>query len=351
MKTTTSLLSLLALVAMLAFSCTKTTEPTGAQDGNEEQISLEKEFGGYETNDESVAFGDTELLEDTIEDQDVADNFATDAAVARALSYNGARPDAAKAYFLRITYGLLEYDSSATDIVNWSGSAEVNKGTLVVLKTIRFEGNDAIDLPRDNRKVISFTSQTKTHFDGLLLAVIDNDTTDVAGTFTFTAGDYSKTLDFSELDSLELLEPVGSSGHQVSIISRVKEYVPFAGGFITGRWIRTSLNGGSFMGRWINSIGTNAGHLRGIWGINRAGNGVFKGKYINYNGQFQGLIAGEWGYERGRDGGFLRGRWVNANRETVGIIRGKFRAGRLGSRGGFFHARYHVVDGDESTVD
>lgn len=355
MKKMFSLASVAALSTLLVLSaCTSNDSLTDAGNvaGGEEKLSLEKEFGGFETNDESVAFGEADMLDDFPEDQEVTDAFAADAAVVDALSYSTDARDSSdapiRAYFLRIKYGLLEGDSTATEIIDWSGSAEVNKGTLVVLRTIRFEANDFIHLPRESRLKVDFTSFTKPHFDGMVLAIIDNDTTDQDGLFTFTAGSYTKTLSFSELDSLELLESVGDLGHEVSLVARSKEYVPFAGGFASGHWVKTERNGGKFRGRWINSLGTNAGHLKGIWGINRFGNKVFKGKYISLNGEFRGLIAGQWNYERGENGGFFQGRWVNRNHDTVGIIRGKFKTGRAGDRRGFFHARYRVTHRNNS---
>lgn len=342
------LLSLAALVLLTACGKNQLTSPV-EESGEEQPLSLDKEFGGFETNDEAVAFGDAEMLSDFPEDVQVADAFSQDAVTMDALTSD---PETVKAYFLRITFGLLEGDATAGEEVDFSGSAQVSKGTLVLLRTIRFERNDAIILPRENRQTLEFTSTVTTHFDGLALAIIDNETTDSDdGTFTFKAGGYSKTLNFSELESLELLEEVGEGPHAVSIISRSKDVTPFDGGFVAGRWVKTRPHGGEFRGRWINSLGTNAGHLKGIWGIDRLGNKVFKGKYISLNGEFRGLMKGHWEYERGQQTGFFRGRWVNREHKTVGIIRGKFRTGRENSRRGFFHGRYHVTNSKDAEGD
>ncbi len=346
MKKMLSLISLCALALSLGLmSCSSNDQLASAGDepAGEEKLNLEEEFGGYDSSDESAGFGDASMLDEFPEDADANDSFADDPAVQDALTSQLTADSTIKTYFVRITYGLLEGDSAATEVVDWSGAAEVSKGTLVVLKKIRFEGNDALVRPRESRQKVEFISQTKPHLDGLLLAIIDNDTTGTEGTFTFNAGDYTKTLSFTELDSLELLESVGANGHEVSITARSKEVTPFAGGFLSGRWIKTERNGGHFRGRWINSMGTNAGHLRGIWGINRTGNKVFKGKYIGLNGTFGGLLAGEWSYEQGENGGFFRGRWVNRNRDTVGKVHGKFKVGQAGDGRGFFHGRYRAA--------
>ncbi|MCH7755711.1 hypothetical protein IH970_11395, partial [candidate division KSB1 bacterium] len=291
MKKYFSLLWFSVLLAMLAFSaCSNNGQLTSpGEELGEEAFSLEKEFGGYESNDETTAFGDGEMADEFGEDESVADTYATDAGMTDVLNPGTAAVDGVKACFVRITWGLLEGDSTATDAIDWNGSAQVSKGTLVVLRKIRFEGNDAIVLPRTDRRLVEFNSHTLGHLDGLLLAIIDNDSTDEEGIFTFTAGDYSKTFTFGELDSLELIEPVGALGYEVSIISRCKEVVPFGGGFMAGRWVKTREHGGIFKGRWISGNGAHAGHLKGIWGIADNGEKVFKGKIIDMNGNFRAL--------------------------------------------------------------
>jgi len=329
-------LSALSLAGLTA--CSK-NDPLGEnQNEGEETLDLNLTNGGFDTSNEPVAFGDAGIAAESIEDVDVVDDLSNDPATRSAIESGNV-----KLYELRIIFGLLQGDSSATEVVDWSGSAEINKGTLVVLKTIRFENGDYIHLPRDNRRRIEFTSTTRPHFDGLLLAIIDNDTSDATleGSFTFNAGAYSRTLTFSELDSLDLLEPVGANGHEVSIISRSKEATPFAGGFLAGRWIKKTMNDGTFHGRWINSMGTNTGHLRGIWGVNRNGEKVFFGKYISMSGEFRGLLRGAWSFERGTDGGLFRGNWIDRNNQTVGTLHGHWKSGRPGDGRGYFHGRYH----------
>lgn len=354
------LTSTLAISLLLA-ACSSNdqiTDPISSGDNGETTLSLEEDFGGFEATNESVAFGESSMLDEFVEDQVVADPIADEPAISDALtSFSSDTPGDAgsdvsplKVRFVRITYGLLEGDSTATEVIDWSGSAEVSKGTLVVVKTIRFEANDFIHFPRESRQRVDFTSFTKPHFDGMLLAVIDNDTTDQEGTFTLNAGSYSTTLTFTELDSIELLEPVGDLGHEISLIARSKEVRAFAGGFVSGRWFKNRENGGEFRGRWINALGTNAGHVKGIWGINRNGRRVFKGKYISRNGDFRGLIAGEWAPDRD-NGGSFRGRWVNRAHDTVGVLAGKYRTSRASDRRGFFHARYRVTHRQNAEAD
>jgi hypothetical protein len=331
-----SLAMSMALSAFLLTACSK-DQPTGPDQNRDsvDELSLDAEFGGYTTGDELPGFGDPNFLSEFGEDADVNDPMS---------SLSKTASSSVKSYLVRVTWGKLEGDSTATEVVDWSGYAEVNKGTLAALKTIRFENTDYIHLPRENRQKLAFTSLTQKHFDGILIAVIDNDSTlsNVEGTLTLMAGNYSRVFSFSELDSMTIVEPVGANGDEVSIISRAQEVTPFAGGFLAGHWIKENPHGGIFRGRWINSLGTNAGHLRGIWGVNRASEKVFFGKYISLNGEFRGLLAGHWEYDRNEDHGGFRGQWFDRNHQETGTLHGHFKAGRPGDRRGYFHGRWHA---------
>jgi hypothetical protein len=325
-----SLLLGMALMAFLLTACSK-DQPTGPA-LDTEPSSLDQAYGGFTTSDELPGFGDADLIDAANEDVDVEDSFNS---LGKSAEVNGV-----KTYVVRLAWGKLEGDSTATEVVDWSGYAEVNKGTLAVLKTIRFENNDRIQLPRASRQRVEFTSHTQTSHDGILIAIIDNDSSSAAGTLTLVAGGYSRTLNFSELDSLDLVEPV-SNGNEVSVISRAKEALPFDGGFLAGRWIKDNQHGGIFKGRWINSLGTHAGFLRGIWGVNRNGEKVFFGKYISVNGEFRGLLGGHWAYDRNEEHGVFRGHWVNRTLQEEGTLKGHFKTGRPGSGRGYFQGRWH----------
>lgn len=327
-----------ALSALVLTACSKNPPSSADQVNGEDQLNINAANGGFTATDEPVAFGDADLANESEEDEAVVDPLSADAATEAALDSG-----AIKCYILRITFGLLEGDSSATQVVDWGGYAEINKGTLALLKTIRFENNDYIHLPRQSRLRLEFTAQTRPHLDGLLLAIIDNDTSQsaVEGGFTFIAGSYAHTFAFSELDSLDLIESVGANGHEVSIISRAKEIRPFNGGFLAGRWRKETVDGGVFFGRWISSLGNNAGHLRGIWGVNLFGERVFYGKYISLNGQFRGLMRGSWDFSPGEKGGRFQGQWIDANGNAKGTLKGHWKSGRPRDGKGYFHGRYH----------
>jgi hypothetical protein len=317
-------------LAFLLTACSK-DQPTGLNSAVEPS-DLDLAFGGFTTSDELPGFGDASLVNEANEDVEVADSFG-------ALD-KSAEAAGIKTYVVRLTWGKLEGDSTATTVKDWSGFIEVNKGTVAVLKTIRFENGDHINLPRTNRKRVEFASSTQTSYDGVVIAMIDNDSTNSSGTLALTLGDFSRTLSFNDLDSLSLVEPAGD-GYEVSIISRAQEVTPFAGGFLAGHWVKENRHGGIFKGRWINSLGTHAGFLKGLWGVNRTNEKVFFGKYVSVNGEFRGLLRGRWEYDRNEDHGNFRGEWVNREHQVRGTLAGHFRTGQVGDRKGYFHGRWH----------
>lgn len=327
----------LVLSGFMLTACNK-ENPMGTEITPDDQsaISLEKEFGGYSTTDEDPMFNDDNVIAASLEDEN-----ANDLMSAGDLQFLNAA-NGPKAYAVRVTWGLLQGDSTATEVVDWSGSAVVNKGVLTVLRTINFERNqgDRLTLPRTSRKEVSFTSQTRPYVDGLLLIIIDKDTSNTAGTLTLTLGSYTRTLNFSELDSAEIVEPVGANGHAVSIISHSKEVREFNGGFLAGRWVRKNEKGGEFYGKWISSEGTNAGSVKGIWGARNNGENVFFGKYISGNGQFSGLLRGTYQFNNAGNGGTFEGKWFNRQRQEAGTLQGHFRLGRPNDGKGFFHGRW-----------
>ncbi len=327
--------ALLIVTSMLLTACSQEQPVEPGIDPNATgELSLEKDFGGFTTSDEAPMFNDEEVMAEAVEDAEAGDPLAAESLLM------ADSQSAAKAYFLRLKWGLLEFDSTATASVNWSGSIVITRGTLAALKKIAFERGDYIERPRNNRKEIAFSSVTKQHYDGLLLMIVDKDTVASAGTLTITLGSYSRTLAYTELDSLDLIETLDAAGHQVSIVSRSREARPFAGGFLEGRWVRTNRLGGEFHGRWISGEGGNAGTLHGIWGERRNGERVFFGKYIGNSGEFGGLLAGHWDYARGNQAGWFEGSWFDRNREATGHLKGHFLIGNGQGQRGFFAGRW-----------
>ncbi len=328
----------MVLSGLVLTACNK-ENPVGTEVTPDDQsaLSLEKEFGGYTTSDEAPMFNDEEVIAESIEDVS-----ANDAMSAQDLPLLNAAAGV-KAYAVRVTWGLLQGDSTATEVLDWSGTAAVDKGVLTVLRTINFESRqgDRLVLPRPSRRELGFNSHTQKYLDGLVLIIIDKDTSNTEGSLTLTLGNnYTRTLRFSELDSAELVESVGANGHAVSIISHSKEVREFDGGFLAGRWVRKNEQGGEFFGKWINSEGTNAGSVKGVWGARRNGEHVFFGKYISGNGQFSGLLRGTWEFNGAGNGGTFEGRWFDRQLQEAGTLQGHFRLGRPNDGKGFFHGRW-----------
>lgn len=328
----------MAVSGLMLTACNK-ENPTGTDTTLDDQtaISLEKEFGGYTTSDEAPMFNDQNVVAESLEDES-----ANDVMSATELSAFNAGAGL-KGYVVRVKWGLLQGDSTATEVVDWSGAASVDRGVLTVLRTINFERaqGDGLVLPRTSRKEIGFTSQTRPFVDGLLLMIIDKDTSNAPGQFTLTLGaNYTRTLSFSELDSADIVESVGANGHAVSIVSHSRQAREFNGGFLAGRWVKKNERGGEFFGKWINSEGTNHGSVKGVWGVRQNGAQVFFGKYIGNNGQFGGLLRGEWGFENDRNLGWFEGKWFDRNLQATGPVKGHLRFGRANDGKGYFHGRW-----------
>jgi hypothetical protein len=282
--------------------------------------SIDQEDGGFTTSQEPV---DDYLVADFGADEDAeAGDLSKDPSIASLLDSTGL-----KVYYLRLTWGMLEWDSTATTITDWSGAATITRGKLVLLRTIRFEsGEDWIVRPRTSQQELAWVSKTLYHFDGVRIAIIDKDTTDTPGTLTINMGPYSNTFTFAELDSMNAVVDVDAAGNQFSIVSRGREIVALAGGFLEGRWVKEeNRDGGRFWGKWVQSNGDHAGYVKGIWGVNRQGNQVIFGKYFSKTGAFKGLLRGEWGYDNVTLGkGWFKGVWLNERRANIGTLIGTF---------------------------
>jgi hypothetical protein len=326
-------LMVIALLIIVVGGCSKES-PTSINEGLE---LIDQEFGGYTIADETP---DNDLVADfAVNDESSVDGISENSQL------NGLNDSSVVNYYhVRIIWGKLNHDSTATQVINWNGSASVNKGTLTIMRKIRFENlTDYIVHPRTDKKSVQWVSQTITDFDGIHFVIIDNDTANssLPGEFTITVGAYTNTFSFAELDSMELVADVDNLGNQVAIVAFKKQVVPFAGGFLEGRWIRTAERGGRFWGRWINSVGSHTGYLKGIWGVDHNGNQVFYGKYTTLNGRFAGLLKGEWGFSDEINGkGWMKGVWVNANHSKISNIKAIWRTGKPNDRKGFFHGRW-----------
>jgi len=336
METLKKINILFTLVLAFSISACQKDGPLDSGDENLAADDIELVLASeFDTNDENPAFGKASLQTDDDTEVRVDDNLTTDTDRNRIMDTDSTT----KVYFVRMTFGRLEGDTTATDVVDWSGSLQVNKGAIVVRKTIKFERGDRLDLPRESRQELNFKAFTVTRYDGIAFAIVDDPALDLDGILTVNAGQFSTTFSFSELDSLGFLQEVGAD--EISIISHSKFAAPFAGGFFTGHWYRVTGNSGGFEGRWISPDSDKVGHLKGRWGKGRRGSREMHGKIINDDGTFIGKLNGEWGYNRtqGRRG-WLAGKYVNRSNQTVGTFKGHFHTGTPEDRKGFMAGRW-----------
>lgn len=303
---------------------------------------LEDEFGGYRASNEAPGFGDPAMLAEFGEDGEVTDLLSTDPQIAEDIE-----DSLVDVYFLRITWGRLDPDTTFTTVADWSGSAQIDKGVLVLLRTIRFDRGDRIIRPRPDRQTLEWTSYTGPHFDGIYMAILvgPNDTSSAEGTLTFSTAPFSQTFGYSELDSISEVYTVGPEGNEIAFIGHKKQLVPCGNGFLEGRWIRTQRHQGVVKGKWISRDGSLAGHFQGRWGKRNNGQQVFFGKCIGPDGEFKWLIRARWEYSHshGEDGGTFVGEWLDRNGQRKGVVGGHFRVGGDNGRKGSIQGRWRLL--------
>jgi len=304
---------------------------------------LNDPYGGFNTKDENPGFGDADLAaEFDAEDAEYNDPFSSDRDVA-----NAERGDR-KQTFLMITWGNLHRDEALTDQrTNWDGSLTVDPGVLLLKRVVRFEPHDRI-LPRTQRDLIEWESNTGCCIDGIVvkihpmptLAAADSSVDSSMVTITFDTGPL--TVDFT-LDQLPGLNRTITldDGNAVSFQAITVMPNDCPNGFARGRWANhPERQGGVFNGKWETANGKVMGVIKGHYGKNDAGEKVFFGKMISRNGRFEGIIVGRYERHDGdENGGVFKGRIYNRNREPRGEIGGEWKRSPH-CNGGFFRARW-----------
>lgn len=312
-----ALLTLLAMGLFVLQGCSNdTTQSTNTDD---EVLNLTDTYGGYQPTSEAPGFGDPEILA-MEQSQPAGDSYANSALVDSLR--NLVNRDV---YSLEILWGKLQFDSSATEITDWSGSLSVERGAIVAARLIRFEPGDHLVRPRPNGQTLEWESQTLGSFDGLLVFVYDPqpDSFDNENTLTLTTAPYSRTFTMGELASIEEVVDVGEN--QISLTGFQTVPLDCGEGFLEGRWTRLPNERGNFKGHWISSDGYLLGHVQGHFGVDPSGENVLFGKWIGIGGAFRGLLRGTWGADD-VDGaqGWFNGRWDNAVGTKVGDFGGSW---------------------------
>jgi hypothetical protein len=336
-------LLLLGSVITVALGLTVGCEVFSPGTNNSTGSVLVEGYGGYTTEDEAQAFGDRELAlgfpEDPVYDDDMEDHPDV---------VNGLRNGKAKVYALRVIWGNIDRPDSAVGpgedcpISDWSGSAEIDGGVVVVKRLIRFDPGDRIVRPRRGARKVEWISHTKDHIDGILFHIIDlpdRSNADAKNTLTLRTPLYTAEIPLESLeDYTELV--TSDDCNKISLVSTEVRPAKCPRGFMEGLWVADSVTSGHFKGVWIGTNGARAGYLRGEYRIEH-GQRILYGKWITKAGRFGGLLKGTWTpivSETGPDGRF-EGKWVDQSLNVEGYFRGHYRFCESGEPG-LFHGRW-----------
>lgn len=344
-------LTILGVLALLAWlpSCRSPESPAGGVDEElytrDEVPNLDDPYGGFNLNDEAPAFGDQDLQEQFSPSSEVAyaDRMEQDPRI----DVINRRP--IPKLYLRITWGNLRRDSTVNFATDWSGSLTVDNGVVVLKRLIRFEPGDRI-LLRTARDKIEWISHTGLGFDGILVKVLPvpelqpmATVIDSATVITFATEPLTVSFTFAELINIHRVIPVDSMGNAVAFDAVHLPPFPCPQGFLAGIWRdNPDTVGGIFFGKWVSADGELRGHLRGFYGVNSNGEHVFFGKYVDMSGRFRGILRGTYERFGGSNMGYFQGVWINRNLRIVGDLRGIWLTDPRRQHGGFFAGHWRV---------
>ncbi len=326
-----------ALLAATAFS-TGSLATLGAciDDGSEDAetvaAALELDNGALDTADEAPMFGLAADFERARVEQSTpyTDAIATEPDTVTMLALADARrADVA------IVWGQLPPDREQEESHDWTGTLSVNRGAILVRRTIGFEdATDALS-PRTERTAVDFTSLTRPFADGLMLTIVDPEPTSAdPQVLTYALADGSShDLVIADLIADRVTIPVDETGNRIEAVA-LRNLDGCDHGFGRGRWRALNDEVGRMMGEIANGEGEVVGHIRGLWGARADGDQVFFGKYVDVDGAFRGIFAGHY-----RDGR-LAGRWMTRAGEH-GRLHGGYRESMPGADvGGAFMLRW-----------
>jgi hypothetical protein len=323
----------ISVAALVAAGCD--TFFPGEDSGGKENPELAA-YGGYTTTDEAPGFGDPALVARHPEDTPYNDDMASSPEVRNAAGNGGA-----KFYMLRMVWGNIDSpDTSENEgpcaVSDWSGSADVEGGVLIIRRLIHFEPDDSIVRPRRGSRGVDWVSHTRNHLDGLLIQIIDVPDPrhkEVANSITITTPFFTREIPFSDLASLDQ-EVTYDECNKISLVGTALEKVRCPRGFLEGAWISETDTSGTFEGAWIADEGSLTGLVEGRYGMDDTVR-VLYGKWITPAGEFGGLLRGTWGLatddgddedeidEAGPDG-YFEGVWANSALEVAGRFHGHF---------------------------
>ena len=322
------------ILLALTTGCGAAVEEEENEEAAEIAAAIELENGGLTMADELPMFGTEEMFSEAgLPDAEVAYDDVIDQS-AEVVAMRQA-PDAV-VFHTTVLWGQFPGNPGLRAPRNWSGTLTVSRGAVIVNRTVLFEGPTDHLLPRNNPRVVPFTSATLPHHDGLRLTIIDPEP---------FSGE-PQVLTYSSANGPEFSAPMPAltDGPQSQIVDdRDNRIVAVAvpqpvdvcnHGMLGGRWHRVAEGRGRFLGPVADAGGHAVGHVHGIYGKRRNGERVFFGKYINRDGEFRGIFGGHYG------GGHFEGRWLSRSGE-VGALGGEYRETIPGPEvGGHFLGRW-----------
>ncbi len=361
---------LVMIIALLVWASGCSDNP--AEPGASGDLNLEDEFGGYTAATENPGFGDPALLDEAASDTAYNDEIL-------------ASPEADAVigcprtgyYHLRAVWGHLRYDSAITEITDWTGSLSVSHGVIVIRRVIRFEpGQDYVIGPRTDPRLVEWVSRTTVHNDGIAVDLfvppildtvklveidsVGNAThvilidTSYSATVSFETGPYSRTFKLEDLKFLDTVVCLDNANAVAFHALELHRY-PCPRGFLAGSWGFNENGEGVFRGVWWSKrpkfFGWHiSGYLKGHFGKNDFGANVFFGKWISRTGEFEGFLKGTYGHLPGVEltdtvrksaHGWFTGKIFNANRNDVGVLKGRFGSAPW-YKSGFFQGRWKL---------
>lgn len=346
----------LAVAAFWIIGCSSVTDDAGVDEDlltREQVVDLDDPYGGFNFGDEEPAFGDAAMTEMFGPELNAEYNDPMESDPDVIGNKDRRRPIT----YLMITWGNLEADSTIDFWTDWSGSLTAENGAICLKRTIAWDAHDEI-LPRTSRDLLEWRSQTKPHFDGILVAlhkIYKPDTTlstsagDVPDSeplsITFATDPFTVTITEENLKDLHRVVKVDEAGNAVAFNTITVEPDRCPTGFLAGQWRPVSHRpGGIFRGKWISENGIHNGYLRGIYGPDSSGEKVFFGKWIKRNGYFHGLLVGYYGDFDAEPGGWFKGVWLTRGLRTGGHLHGVWNTRDASvdqdHPGGFFKGRW-----------
>jgi hypothetical protein len=236
-----------------------------------------------------------------------------------------------------VLWGQMPPDRDNDQALVWSGTISINRGALIVRRSLGFEDRTDAILDRTDPRSVSFDSMTLPHMDGLRLTIVDptpGSDEPLVVTYILDNGN-QLTAPMSDLVDGPVSLAVDEAGNRIVAVAMPERADPCAHGTLRGRWHKVRDGRGRFIGRVDGADGEPEGHIRGVYGRRADGEQVFFGKYIDLDGRFRGIFGG--GY---RDGHFA-GRWLVRGPLDHGVLAGEYRETIRGPEtGGHFLGRW-----------